>query len=673
MLSAIHPHSAINHPHFQSDVLRHWAIPVLTFGAITAAWLFPVLANLSTVIPGSGAGDNVTFVWDVWWMRYVLHHPGQTFFFTPFLFHPIGIDLTLHTHTALPALIGAAASSPIAGQNGVIVLHIFLNFLCTYALSHRLTAQIGSSVAAAMIFGTSVFVSAHLNGHFNLIAAWTLPLVCLLTLNALNGARWQRGALVGLALAATAYIDYYLFVYAVIIVLLFWASWTITVTLDSAPYSPFRRRVLLALLWLVVTDALVIGGILLLPGDRLDLGSIHISLRSVRNPITFAWILLLAAALIVASARVRIEMDRRLLWHNRNAAIAAITTTLVLLLPLLTHAAAVWRTGSYVSQVYFWRSGPAGIDAATLLLGSPFHAVWGNSVRALYDRFHIDVIESSGWIPVSAMALAIAGLTSRARSRAMGPAPWALTGTVFTIWAIGPWVNVIGRQTPLIMPAVFLRFIPIVANARVPGRAMVVVYLSIAMLAAIGFRRLIAGGRASRIIAACLFVTLIIECVPARPPLYLPHVASQYFALHEAAPAAAVCELPLGLRDGFGETGSLDEAVLLHQTIHEHPIVGGFVARLPPAIARTYDTMPVIRSLLRLSSGGSASDDDARLSRAQAAAKLASAGIAYVVLDLRRATPELVRYVQSRIELHSIGEEDGRLFYEVVHLAEGER
>jgi hypothetical protein len=220
------------------------------------------------------------------------------------------------------------------------------------------------------------------------------------------------------------------------------------------------------------------------------------------------------------------------------------------------------------------------------------------------------------------------------------------------------------------MPAVFLRFVPIVANARIPGRAMVVVYLAIAMLAAIGFERLVAGGRASRIIAGCLFATLMVECIPARPPLYAPDLPSKYVALHDAAPTGAVCELPLGLRDGFGETGSLDEAVLLHQTIHERPIVGGFVARLPPSIARTYDTMPVIRSLLRLSSGRSASEEDARLTAAEAAAKLASAGIAYVVLDLRRATPELVRYVQSGIDLRSLGEEDGRMFYQVAHVAD---
>ncbi len=638
--------------------LRHWAIPVLTFAAVTAWWLFPVLSNLSIVVPGAGAGDNVTFVWNVWWMRYVLHHSGQTFLFTPFLFYPVGVDLTLHTHTALPALLGAAWSSPIAGQNAVIALHIYLNFLCSYAVAQRLTGGVLSSLAAALIFGTSAFVTAHLNGHFNLIAAWTLPLVCLLALNARDRPSWIRGVFVGLALGPTAYIDYYLFVYGVCIVALFWMSENLRLSLKTEPYA--RSRFLVGLLSLLILDAIVIAAILVFPGDRLDIGPIHVSVRSVRNPITVAWILLLV--MIFSSARVRLRpgIDAK---HSRNALIASIATAVVLLSPLLIHAAAVWRSGGYVSQAYLWRSGPAGIDVATIVLGNPFHAVWGGSVRALYDRFRIDVIESSGWVPVSAVALAIAAVVFRNGRK---DTPLMLTGMAFMVWALGPWLTVFGRQTPLILPGVLLRYVPIVANARIPGRAMVVVYLATGVFAAIGLERLFERGRAGRIVASCLFVLLLIECIPARPPLYLPDLPSRYLSLRDAAKTGAVCELPMGLRDGFGERGSLDEAVLLHQTIHQRPIIGGFVARLPPSITSSYESMPVVGSFLRLSSGAKISDSDLGLTPREASAKLASAGIAFVVLDTRRASADLTEYVQSRIELKRVGEEDGRVFYEVM-------
>jgi hypothetical protein len=140
---------------------------------------------------------------------------------------------------------------------------------------------------------------------------------------------------------------------------------------------------------------------------------------------------------------------------------------------------------------------------------------------------------------------------------------------------------------------------------------------------------------------------------------------SKYFTLNDGRKMGAVCELPLGLRDGFGETGSLDEAVLLHQTIHERPLVGGFVARLPPAMARRYTSMPVIGSLLQLSSGAKILETDVSRSPRDAAAMLASAGIAFIILDTRRASPDLVEYVQSKIELRRFAEEDGRIFYEV--------
>ena len=600
-------------------------------------------------------------------MRYVLHHPGHTFFFTSFLFHPAGVDLTLHTHTALPALIGAVSSSPIAGQNAVIALHLYLNFLCSYALAYRLTHRIVPALAAAMIFGTSSFVCAHLNGHFNLIAAWTLPLVCWSTLGALEKASWTAGAVVGLALAATAYTDYYLFVYAVILVGLLWISPALTLSGRREPPSPagdrLRRYLVVVVMSLLIVDLLVVAAILLVRSDHFDIGPIHVSVRSVRNPITGAWLLLLGAGAIWLSARARLQVRWDVARRTSVVPVTAIATSILLIMPLLIHAAILWRAASYVSHAYLWRSGPSGVDAATFLLGNPFHAVWGEPVRAFYARLHIDVIESGSWIPLSAIAFAIAAIAFR-----RGSALWLFIGTVFMVWALGPWLTVFGRQTPVILPAMLVRFVPVVANARIPGRAMVVVYLAIAMLAAIGFDRMTSRGRRAHAMAWCLVLLLVIECVPSRPPLYAPDIPSKYAALRAAGSNGAVCELPIGIRDGFGETGSLDEAVLLHQMIHERPIVGGFVARLPPAIATTYEKTPVIRSLLRLSSGGAASEQDLTLTPAEAAAALASAGIAFVVLDTRRASASLIDYVQSRIELRRMAEEDGRVFYEVMPL-----
>ena len=241
-------------------LFRRHGIAVCALTALTVWWLSPVIRHLDTAIPGVNAGDNVSFLWNVWWMGYVLHHPGYSFFFTPFLFHPFGVDLTLHTHTALPAFAAAlfGPGSLVASQNVLIIVHVWLNFLCAYALAYRLTRHTAGALVAALVFGASPFVAAHLTGHFGLIAAWVVPLVCLLAWHVAERASIRMGALLGVALAAIAYVDYYLFIFAGLLVALRWIAQSSTITLRSPGRSTVRRGVLIGIGVLLALDALVI-------------------------------------------------------------------------------------------------------------------------------------------------------------------------------------------------------------------------------------------------------------------------------------------------------------------------------------------------------------------------------------------------------------------------------
>ena len=79
---------------------------VALFAVLSLAWSFPLVLHLGTHVPGGGAGDNVSFVWNLWWMRMALHQHLNPFY-TTFIFHPVGVDLTQHTHTALSGVIAA--------------------------------------------------------------------------------------------------------------------------------------------------------------------------------------------------------------------------------------------------------------------------------------------------------------------------------------------------------------------------------------------------------------------------------------------------------------------------------------------------------------------------------------------------------------------------------------
>ena len=65
----------------------------------------------------------------------------------------------------------------------------------------------------------------------------------------------------------------------------------------------------------------------------------------------------------------------------------------------------------------------------------------------------------------------------------------------------------------------------------------------------------------------------------------------------------AVCEVPFGVGDGLRGSGSQDRRVLYDATIHQHPVVGGILGRMPNDAEARYAEMPVVGDLLRLSSG----------------------------------------------------------------------
>ncbi len=185
---------------------RTFGLAVVLFAGLALVWTFPLVLHLSTTLPGAGAGDNETFLWNFWWMRHALAS-GSDVFRTSFLFAPVGVDLTLHTHTALSAFVGATVlgrlSTP-AAQNLVILATLWLNGVCAWLLARRVVGDGAPALVAGAIFAGAPYLAAHLNGHFNLISAWSIPLFALAVLNALDRG-WKWGVAAGLILGLTAY------------------------------------------------------------------------------------------------------------------------------------------------------------------------------------------------------------------------------------------------------------------------------------------------------------------------------------------------------------------------------------------------------------------------------------------------------------------------------------
>lgn len=642
-------------------LLAH-VLVALGFGGLAAAWSFPLVLHLGTHLPGASIGDNAAFVWNFWWMRSALAS-GAGFFHTPYLFAPVGADLTLHTHSALQAFVGATllrGLSPVAALNVTTLASIALDGFCAYLLAWRIVRHRAAAVLAGVIFGTSPYVAAHLGGHFNLVAAWPIPLFALVATDAARGSV-RSSILAGVVLALTAYTDYYYVVYEV-------ALWGIVLVLEARRWRveaggrpPLARWVVVLAGAAIAADLALIAAICLTGGFVLTIGPVRVSAYGAFNPLQALW--LLGAVALWAWVRPHVTAQRREGWSSPRA-LAGVGATfavfLVLALPLVLNAVHLVARGAYVTQRYHWLDSPVGADLATLVLGNPFHGAWGGSLRHVYSALGVDAVESGAWLGL--VPALLAAWVVRRKPADAAVRLWASAGAVFFLWALGSHVHAGGFNTGMIVPGALLRYVPFAANARMPGRAMVVVYLALAVLSAVGVARL--GWRRPAVASACLAALVLADFAAAPVPLVPVACPEIYRVVRDRPERGALVELPLSVGDGLGDVTPVDRGVMIRQSIHGRPLVGGVMARLPASILDAYRADPLLAGWLRLSGSRPGTVQDGRLpDRALARLRMEANGIAFVMLDRRRASPQLREHVERDLPLEPIAEDDERTLY----------
>jgi len=636
-------------------------------------WTWPLAAHFRSHIPG-GPGDNYSFLWNLWWMRHVVAHPGGGFFHSAYLFFPFGVDLVNHPHTAAQGLISAtllAKLSIIEAENSYIIISVFLNAAAAYALAYDLGRKSRLALLAGVAFGGSPYIAAHLLGHFDLLTAWVIPLFALLFRRALvNG---SRSAAIGggLCVAVAAYSAYYYVVYLALFAVTYalaslsekgsGAFFAESVT-KKAP-DPFSVRdsrtaftVRLLAIGAIAVDLSVMIWIWMTGGTTVRIAGADVSMRGLQNPLLVMWALLLIWAL--ARWKVRVAWRRPApddLWRAVQAVTLTAAVFVVAALPLVAQAFRLAMSGRYVTQVYFWRSAPRGVDVTSFLTGNPFHPIAGGSVSRLYAAFHLNPIEQVAWlgvVPIGVLWFARGSWLDEAEARR-----WKIVLGVFVTWALGPFLMIGGRDLGLPLPETVARFIPLVENARVPGRAMVGVYLALGVLMVLRLSAVRPPKKApGTFVEWGLIALLAFDYLGAPMPLTAldrPAIYEQLAAVQDESP---VIELPFGIGDGLSSgIGSQDRRILYYATIHGHPLIGGYIGRMPPGAAAAYAAMPIVGNLLRLSAGQPAGDDPGP----------SVVPFRYAVVDTATASPELMEYLHRTLDLDLIGSSNGRELYAV--------
>ncbi len=450
----------------------------------------------------------------------------------------------------------------------------------------------------------------------------------------------------GLATVATAYTAYYYVFYIALLAAVYAMVWLHPVSVATVePERAGGRRAGIArgFAFVAILMASASAAIIVTGGTVLRFGSLTISMLRPQNTLAFMWLSGLIAAVVAWMPR----FERRRVEPGPQARVlAAVGIVGVIFVigaaPLIWRAAWLVAHGEYVTQTYVWRSVPLGVDLVSPFLGHPRHPLSGAVSRSLYERLGLDVVEAVGWMGVGPPLLLVFLAVADRRSGESRPQLrlWRTVALVFGLLAVGPILMVAGTDTGLRLPVILLRYIPFVANARIPGRAMVGVFLALAMMLAL--RLSAARGRVGRPAFQWMILALVVfEYWDAPIPLTFLDRPRVYEAL-AVEPPGGVCEVPFGLGDGLSTgAGSQDRRALYFATIHQHPLVGGYIARMPADAQLRYERTPVTSVLLALSSGHAVGSDAIALDTQAAASPCR-----YFVVH-RSASESLRAYVSS--------------------------
>src|SRR6185436_13294082 len=123
---------------------------------------------------------------------------------------------------------------------------------------------------------------------------------------------------------------------------------------------------------------------------------------------------------------------------------------------------------------------------------------------------------------------------------------WGMLGGVFLVWALGPYLTVFGANTGLLLPQALARWVPVLNNARMPGRAMLIVAMAAAVLASLTLSRPAARAKTWLLVAALVGV---LESVAAPLPMVALPASQAQMTLAGLAAPGAVLPIPFGVRD----------------------------------------------------------------------------------------------------------------------------
>ncbi|NJN17010.1 MAG: hypothetical protein HC822_12435 [Oscillochloris sp.] len=315
-------------------------------------------------------------------------------------------------------------------------------------------------------------------------------------------------------------------------------------------------------------------------------------------------------ALYVLLAALLAPRDRRWRTFFSGAAVGLFWVALLLPFVLVTGG-----LGDVVLEDWYERQVYHSVALIDLITPNIQHPLWGGAAAAWQGRLHPFGLEAG-----AAPGFVVYGLCLVALLRDWRRAwPWFVLALGSLLFAMGPQLRVTEAFSPVPGPFLLLDSFGPFRNSSRPGVFIVLTILATAVLSALGVAGLRAFFAAQRrmLVALACSLLLLSELMVAPWPITPLQAAVYTVQLNRDSVPGAVLHLPPRNNDSIS---------LINQICHGRPMLGGYLARLPPyppasypsAVQRLWDAEAPGPDMLDLAPGP----------------QLAALDVRYVVLDL---------------------------------------
>ncbi len=520
-------------------ILRQYASALLLFVLVTVLFTFPAVFNLGTHFVGSPRGDKFQFIWNFWWVRHAIVDLMQLPFFCPLQYYPSGVSLALHDTTYFWSFLSVPLQVVMDPR---LILNLFLVscFPLNAMAGYHLARQVTGSHRGAIAGGLLFAFCPYLIGRYRVCHIQYLGVFTMpLFFSALY--RYRQSA----RLRHMAFAGGYFSMTALI----------------SYYYAAALSLIMMGVVaWRAITLRRDSAGL-----KRLG---VHVT--------AFALIVVAVLSPFVAPGVVQLARgDYRFSAEPRNNVADNSADLVSFLIPDTTLAS--WVGWEWSAPAARWARGING-------------ALKGNILeKSVYP----------GWIGLLALTAAAAWRPLR---RAYWP--WALLAGVFLTLSLGPSLTVCGIDyLEGLLPYRLLSELPLFGIMRSPSRLAVFITLGagVTIAGACTQLKLRCRPRIYRLATLGLTAAILLEFLPVQA-YFTPNSVyrSPYYQQMANDPSAyTVLNIPV---DFMAATGGGDIHVYA-QTIHEKPIIGGYVSREPGYALDTLDAHPFLKVVSRGPSG----------------------------------------------------------------------